>query len=109
MATSPLNAPLPLPSPLPCRPFLTSQCHTVSKVLCCLHSMQQFFDDNSEHIVHIGSTFRCRCKAYGTAQIYFCFCSHCLCDMQFNGNIENLNNRFYKYCVKEDDIKKLIF
>ena len=71
--------------------------------------MQQFFDDNSEHIVHIGSTFRCHCKTFGTAQIYFCFCSHCLRDMQFNENIENLNNRFYKYCPNEDDIKKLIF
>ena len=102
MATAPLNTPLP-------RPCFSSQCLTVSKVICCHHSMQQFFDDNSDHIAHVGSSFRCSCKAYGTVQIYFCFCPHCLRDTQCHGNVEKLNQKFYKYCVVEDDIKKLIF
>ena len=105
-----MNTPLPLPtSPLPHRPFFTSQCLTVSKVICCPHSMQTFFDDNSEHIIHIGCSFRCNCGLYGTTQIYFCFCAHCLKDTQCNGNLDSISCSFYKYCVSEDDIKKLTF
>ena len=40
---------------------------------------------------------------------YTCFCPHCLRDTQCHGNVEKLNQKFYKYCVVEDDIKKLIF
>ena len=90
-------------------PCFSSQCLTVSKVMCCHHSMGTFFDDNSKHNVHVESSFRSSCKAYGTVQICFCFCQHCLCDTQCHGNVEKLNRKFYKYCVVEDDIKKLIF
>ena len=82
---------------------------STGKFICCTHSMQTFLYDNSEQIIHIGSSFRCCCRPYGTTQIYFCFCPHCLRDTQCNGNLDGINCRFHKYCVNEDDIKKLIF
>ena len=100
MATAPLNTPLP-------RPCFSSQCLTVSKVICCHHSMQQFFDDNSEHIAHVGSSFRCSCKAYGTVQIYFCFCPHCLHDTQCHGNVEKLNQNFTNIVLWKMILKNL--
>ena len=63
------------------------------KVICCKHTMEDFYRMNKEFVVDMNIFFQCDCNAYGNHRMYFCVCCPCLKDLQEDESLYVLNNR----------------
>ena len=43
------------------------------KVICCKHTMEDFYRMNKEFVVDMNIFFQCDCNAYGTIEFIFAF------------------------------------
>ena len=77
------------------------------KVICCSHTIEDFYKPNKEFINYTNIDFNCDCEAYGNRAICFCICYPCFPNLKSGTNLSAANSYWLKFCSHSENLKSL--
>ena len=77
------------------------------KVICCPHTMEDFYKLIKEFINDTNIDFNYDCETYGNHAICFCICYPCFENLKSGTNLSAVNSYWLKFCSHSENLKSL--
>ena len=78
------------------------------KIICCTHTMREFYKPNKEFVVDTNVDFKCDCQGYGNHTICFCVCCKCYQNLKSGTKLSAVNDYRLKFCSYSENLKTVM-
>ena len=78
------------------------------KIICCTHTMREFYKPNKEFVVDKNVDFKCDCQRYDNHAICFCVSCKCYHNLKSETNLSAVNDYWLKFCSHSENLKAIM-